>query len=81
MRLETELSLPAMLPTSRSFSSWLIKRNRLRYFCAMADVGGFNRAAECVHSSQPSLSEQIRKLEDEVGARRFDRLGRGIRVP
>lgn len=54
--------------------------HQLRYFCAVADSGSFSRAAEQSHVSQPSLSQQILKLEDELGARLFDRLGRTIRL-
>jgi LysR family hydrogen peroxide-inducible transcriptional activator len=48
--------------------------------CAVADTGSFSRAAQQTHVSQPSLSQQIRKLEDELGARLFDRLGRTVRL-
>jgi LysR family transcriptional regulator, hydrogen peroxide-inducible genes activator len=54
--------------------------DQLRYFCAIVDAGGFSRAARQIHVSQPSLSQQIRKLEDELGARLFDRLGRSVRL-
>jgi LysR family hydrogen peroxide-inducible transcriptional activator len=53
---------------------------QLRYFCAIADTGSFTRAARQTHVSQPSLSQQIRKLEDELGARLIDRLGRTIQL-
>jgi LysR family transcriptional regulator, hydrogen peroxide-inducible genes activator len=53
---------------------------QLRYFCAIADTGSFTRAARQTHVSQPSLSQQIRKLEDELGARLIDRLGRNVQL-
>ena len=54
--------------------------HQLRYFCAVAETGSFSRAAEHSHVSQPSLSQQILKLEAELGARLFDRLGRSVRL-
>ena len=54
--------------------------HQLRYFCAVAETGSFSRAAEQSYVSQPSLSQQIMKLEDELGARLFDRLGRSVRL-
>src|ERR1700688_2214575 len=53
---------------------------QLRYFCAIADTGSFTRAAQHTHVSQASLSQQIRKLQDELGARLFDRLGRAVQL-
>jgi LysR family hydrogen peroxide-inducible transcriptional activator len=53
---------------------------QLKYFCAIADTGSFTRAAQKTHVSQPSLSQQIRKLEDELGARLLDRLGRTVQL-
>jgi len=55
--------------------------HQLRYFCAVAENGQlFPARAEHSHVSQPSLSQQILKLEAELGARLFDRLGRSVRL-
>src|SRR5579872_2474131 len=54
--------------------------HQLRYFLAVARFRSFTRAAEHSRIAQPSLSQQIRKLEDELGARLFDRMGRSIRL-
>src|SRR6266511_3544971 len=52
--------------------------HQLRYFVAVADEGSFSRAAAKVHVAQPSLSQQIRKLEAEVVQPLFDRLPRSV---
>ncbi len=51
----------------------------LQYVLAVADLGHFGRAADACHVSQPTLSGQILKLEDELGVRVFERVGRSIR--
>jgi LysR family transcriptional regulator, cyn operon transcriptional activator len=52
----------------------------LRAFAMVVDVGGFGRAAERLHLSQPALSRQIHTLELEFGVRLFDRIGRRARL-
>src|SRR4051794_24799485 len=50
--------------------------HQLRYFVAVARAGNFSRAAERCHVSQPSLSQQILKLERQLGQPLLNRLGR-----
>lgn len=54
--------------------------HQLRYFLAVADLGSFTRAAEKCLVAQPSLSQQIIKLERELRQPLFDRLGRTVRL-
>jgi LysR family hydrogen peroxide-inducible transcriptional activator len=51
----------------------------LHYVLAVAELGHFGRAAVACNVSQPTLSAQILKLEDELGVRIFERIGRTVR--
>jgi LysR family transcriptional regulator, hydrogen peroxide-inducible genes activator len=54
--------------------------HQLRYVVAVTRMGNFSRAAEHCHVSQPSLSQQIQKLENELGERLFDRMKRSAKL-
>jgi LysR family hca operon transcriptional activator len=59
----------------------MMELRHLRYFVAVAEAGSLTVAAEQrLHTSQPSLSRQIRDLEDEVGAQLLTRRARGIEL-
>jgi len=51
---------------------------QLRYFIAVADSGKFTAAARDLHVAQPSISKQLRKLEDELGAALLERRRTGV---
>lgn len=50
---------------------------RLEIFAKVAELGSFSRAAEALFLTQPTVSEHVRALEDELGVQLLDRLGRG----
>ena len=52
----------------------------LRYLVALADHGHFGRAAEACHVSQPTLSTQLKKLEDYLGVTLFERTNRALHI-
>jgi DNA-binding transcriptional LysR family regulator len=51
---------------------------QLAYFLAAIEHGSFSAAADSLHMAQPSLSEQVRRLEAELGVELFHRVGRGL---
>src|SRR5690349_19922941 len=53
---------------------------QLTYFLAAAEHGSFSAAANALLLAQPSLSEQIRRLEAELGVPLFVRAGRGVEL-
>lgn len=53
---------------------------QLQYFVAIADEGSFTRAAERLLVAQPSLSQQIKSLERELGGQLLERLPNGVRL-
>jgi LysR family transcriptional regulator, cyn operon transcriptional activator len=52
----------------------------LRYLLAVAEHGNFSRAAEELYVSQPTLSQQIKQLENTLGTQLLDRSGRTVRL-
>jgi DNA-binding transcriptional LysR family regulator len=51
---------------------------QLEYFLSSFDRGSFSAAAAALHLAQPSVSEQVRALESELGVQLFARVGRGL---
>jgi len=54
--------------------------DHLRAFVAVAEAGGFSRAAAIAATTQPTLSRQVKALEDELGRPLLDRLGRRVQL-
>ncbi|GAA2930956.1 transcriptional regulator CynR [Streptomyces thioluteus] len=57
-----------------------LELRHLRYLLAVAEHGNFTRAAEDLHISQPTLSQQVRQLERTLGVQLLDRTGRTVRL-
>ena len=52
----------------------------LRSFLAIVRYGGYHRAAEALHLTQPAVSRHMRRLEDQLGEPLFARRGRGVEL-
>jgi DNA-binding transcriptional LysR family regulator len=74
---ETE---PILLPGSEGAAPQGIELRHLRYFVAVADAGTFTHAAERMFIAQPTLSQQIRRLEEMVGTPLLQRRREGVRL-
>lgn len=57
-----------------------VSLRQLQYIVAIADLGGFRRAAEACRVAQPSLSAQVAQAEQALGVQLFERNRRGVRV-
>src|SRR5262249_51409353 len=74
---EAEPIVPA---DPRGGASQGVELRHLRYFVAVADAGTFTHAAERMFIAQPTLSQQIRRLEEMVGAPLLQRRREGVRL-
>src|SRR5579863_9073030 len=71
---------PEEQPAAAAQVPLAIELRHLRYFVALADAGNFTRAAERMFIAQPTLSQQIRRLEEIVGTRLLQRRRDGLRL-
>ena len=67
--------LPAVVGAPQS-----LELRHLRYFVALADAGSFTHAAKRIFIAQPTLSQQIRRLEEIVGTPLLQRRRDGLRL-
>jgi len=51
----------------------ILELRQIEYFCMVGKLQSFTRAAEQLHISQPSITQAVRKLEEEIGVQLFDR--------
>jgi DNA-binding transcriptional LysR family regulator len=70
----------AQPPKSAGGALQNVELRHLRYFVAVADAGSFTDAAERMFIAQPTLSQQLRRLEDIVGTRLLHRRREGVRL-
>ena len=70
---------PVALPEAAG-APLAIELRHLRYFAAVADAGSFTHAAERMFVAQPTLSQQIRRLEEIIGTPLLQRRREGLRL-
>src|SRR6202030_442543 len=68
------------LPKPVTGAPLAIELRHLRYFVALADAGSFTHAAQRIFIAQPTLSQQIRRLEEIVGTPLLQRRREGLRL-
>jgi DNA-binding transcriptional LysR family regulator len=71
---------PPEVPKAAATASLAIELRHLRYFVALADAGSFTHAAERMFIAQPTLSQQIRRLEEIVGTPLVRRCREGLQL-
>src|SRR5580704_17150810 len=71
---------PVTLPTAVPGAPPAIELRHLRYFVALADAGSFTHAAERMFIAQPTLSQQIRRLEEIVVTQLLERHREGLQL-
>src|SRR6202050_2515074 len=76
----TSVSAAAELPGSGRATPQGVELRHLRYFVAVVDAGTFTHAAERMFIAQPTLSQQIRRLEEIVGTPLLQRRRDGLRL-
>src|SRR5438034_2728091 len=69
---------PVTLPKAVAGAPLAIELRHLRYFVAVADAGSFTHAAEQLFIAQPTLSQQIRRLEETIGTLLLHRRRDGV---
>src|SRR5271154_3536561 len=71
---------PGCLPRAVAGAPAGLELRHLRYFVALADAGTFTHAAEQMFIAQPTLSQQIRRLEQIIGTPLLQRRREGLRL-
>jgi DNA-binding transcriptional LysR family regulator len=67
-------------PRRATIASVDLEPGHLRSFLAIVRFGGYHRAADALHLTQPAVSRHIRRLEEQLGEPLFTRRGRGVQL-